>query len=294
MSFVIVTDTSANIPKRMVEERDLKVIPFSYYVDGVEHTCDDIEAFDGEGFYAMMKGHTDVTTSQIPPQRYADFFEPFVKEGQDVLFVSMSSGISGSFSSSNIAAVQLMETYPDRIVRSVDTKGASLGEGLLALRAAECRDKGMGIEETVELLCRMRERICQVFTVDDLMFLRKGGRISNVTAIVGTVLNIKPLLKGDEEGRIVAFGKVRGRKHSVEAIAERYDQLVDHPEEQLVCIAHAACEKDADYLISLLNKNHPPKAILKVCYEPVTGSHVGPGALALFFEGRDGARAEIK
>ena len=195
MSFVIVTDTSANIPKRIVEERDLKIIPFSYYVDGVEHTCDDIEAFDGEGFYAMMKGHTDVTTSQIPPQRYMDFFEPFVKEGQDVLFVSMSSGISGSFSSSNIAAVQLMETYPDRIVRSVDTKGASLGEGLLALRAAECRDKGMDINETAELLNQMRDRVCQVFTVDDLMFLRKGGRISNVTAIVGTVLNVKPLLK---------------------------------------------------------------------------------------------------
>lgn len=294
MSFVIVTDTSANIPKRIVEQRGLEVIPFSYYVDGVEHTCTDIEAFDGDGFYAMMKGHADVTTSQIPPQRYADFFEPFVKEGKDVLFVSMSSGISGSFSSSNIAAVQLMETYPDRIVRAVDTKGASLGEGLLALRAADCRDKGMGIEETVELLCQMRERICQVFTVDDLMFLRKGGRISNVTAIVGTVLNIKPLLKGDEEGHIVAFGKVRGRKHSIEAIAERYDQLVDHPEEQMVCIAHAACEKDADYLISLLNKNHPPKEILKVCYEPVTGSHVGPGALALFFEGRDGARLAIK
>ena len=294
MSFVIVTDTSANIPKRMVEERDLKVIPFSYYVDGVEHTCDDIEAFDGEGFYAMMKGHTDVTTSQIPPQRYADFFEPFVKEGQDVLFVSMSSGISGSFSSSNIAAVQLMETYPDRIVRSVDTKGASLGEGLLALRAAECRDKGMGIEETVELLCQMRERICQVFTVDDLMFLRKGGRISNVTAIVGTVLNIKPLLKGDEEGHIVAFGKVRGRKHSIEAIAERYDRLVKNPGEQTVCIANAACTEDAEYLIRLLNRNNPPREIMNVCYEPVTGSHVGPGALALFFEGDDGARLEIK
>ena len=294
MSFVIVTDTSANIPKRIVEERDIKVIPFSYWVEGVEHTCDDIEAFDGEGFYAMMRGHTNVTTSQIPPQCYADFFEPYVKAGQDLLFVSMSSGISGSFSSSNIAANQLMESYPDRTVCSVDTKGASLGEGLVALRAADCRDKGMTIQETVELLCQLRERICQVFTVDDLMFLRKGGRISNVTAIVGTVLNIKPLLKGDEEGRIVAFGKVRGRKRSIEAVAERYDQLVEHPEQQTVCIANAACEKDAEYLISLLNRNNPPKEIMNVCYEPVTGSHVGPGALALFFEGRDGARYEIK
>lgn len=294
MSFVIITDTSANIPKRIVEERDIKIIPFSYFVDGVEHTCTDIEGFDGEGYYAMMKGHTNVTTCQIPPQRYADFFEPFVKAGQDVLFISMSSGISGSYSSSNIAAMQLKETYPDRTVCSVDTKGASLGEGIVALRAADCRDKGMNFEETAGFARALSDRICQVFTVDDLMFLRKGGRISNVTAIVGTVLNIKPLLKGDEEGRIIAFAKVRGRKHSIEAIAERYDRLVEHPEEQTIGIANAACAEDAEYLIRLLKRNNPPKEILSVCYEPVTGSHVGPGALALFFEGRDGARYEIQ
>lgn len=294
MSFAIITDTSANLPKKLIESRDIKAIPFSYYVEGTEHTCTDIEAFDGESYYNMMKGHANVTTSQIPPQRYEDFFKPFLEAGQDVLFVSMSSGISGSFSSANIAAMQLKETYPERTVRAVDTKGASLGEGLLAIRAADCRDKGMSFEETADFLCELRERICQVFTVDDLMFLRRGGRISNVSAIVGTVLNIKPLLKGDEDGKIVAFGKVRGRKHSVEAIAERYDRLVKNAGEQTVGIAHAACAKDAEYLISLLNRNNPPKEILNVCYEPVTGCHVGPGALALFFEGENGARYEIK
>lgn len=294
MSFVVITDTSANIPKRITDARDIKVIPFFYYIDGIEQVCDDIEAFDGDGYYAMMKANTEVTTSQITPQRYADFFEPFLKAGHDVLFVSMSSGISGSFSACSVAAMQLMEEYPGRIVRPFDTMGASMGEGMLAIYAADCRDNGVSLDETMNLLCAQRGRICQIFTVDDLVYLRRSGRISNVTAILGTVLKIKPLLKGDENGHIVAFGKVRGRRRSIEAIAERYDRLVAHPESQIVYIAHASCENDADYLISLLNSNNPPKEIIKIGYEPVTGSHVGPGALALFFEGGEDARREIR
>ena len=130
-----------------------------------------------------------------------------------------------------------------------------------------------------------------VFTVDDLMHLRRGGRLSNLSAVVGTVLQIKPLLKGNEEGKIVAFSKVRGRKRSIETLAEYYDKLVVEPEKQIVGIAQAACREDAAYLASLLRKNHPPKEILTVEYEPVTGSHVGPGALALFFEAREGVRS---
>ena len=184
-----------------------------------------------------------------------------------------------------------MEAYPDRIVEVIDTRGASLGEGIIALYADRLRRLGRSTAEAIVELYDHVERMFNVFTVDDLMHLRRGGRLSNLSAVVGTVLQIKPLLKGNEEGKIVAFSKVRGRKRSIETLAEYYDKLVVEPQKQIVGIAQAACREDAAYLASLLRKNHPPKEILTVEDEPVTGSHVGPGALALFFESREGVRS---
>ena len=291
MSFAVLTDTSGNLPKRLTDENKIGVIPFTYTVNGEDRVCLDIENFNGADFYRDMKAGQIVTTTQISPQQYADFFEPYLREGLDVIFVSMSSGISGSYNSANIAAELLRESYPDRSVRPIDTRGAALGEGLVALQAAACRDRGMSFEETVAAMEQLSTRMCNVFTVDDLMFLRRGGRLSNLSAIVGTVLNIKPLLKGDVDGRIVAFAKLRGRKKALEELAKRYDEYVVNAEEQTIGIAHADCPEDAAYLIELLRRNHPPKEILTVGYEPVTGSHVGPGTLALFFEAREGCRS---
>ncbi|MBR0355081.1 MAG: DegV family protein [Oscillospiraceae bacterium] len=293
MSFAVLTDTSGNLPKRLTDEHEIGVIPFAYTVNGVDHVCLDIEAFDGASFYRDMKAGQVVTTSQISPRHYADFFEPCLQAGQDVIFVSMSSGISGSCNSANIAADMLRETYPERHVRVIDTKGAALGEGLVALRAAACRDAGMSFEETAAAMEALSTRMCNVFTVDDLMFLRRGGRLSNFSAIVGTVLNIKPLLKGDEEGKIVAFAKLRGRRRSIEALAEKFETLAVAPETQTVGVVNAACRGDAEALIALLRRKCPPKEIISVDYEPVTGCHVGPGALALFFEGRDDVRTAV-
>lgn len=292
MSFNVVTDTSANLPSKLLKEKNITIVPFSYYVDGEENTCLDTEAFSGDEYYKMIKSGVHVTTSQVPPQRYIDCFEPMLKEGKDVIFVSMSSGISGSCSSAGIAARQLLEEYPERRIQVIDTLGASLGEGLIALRAAECRDGGMSFVDTVEELFRHVRRMCQIFTVDDLMHLRRGGRLSNLSAIVGTVLHIKPLLKGNEDGKIVAFAKIRGRKQAIAALAERYDKLVVDPEKQIVGIAQAGCRAESEYLESLIRKNRPPMEILNVEYEPVTGCHVGPGALALFFESDDKVRQE--
>lgn len=284
MSFAVVTDTSSNLQNKQIKENDITVIPFSYYVNGVEKICLDTDAFNGDEYYAEIKRGIKVTTSQVTPQRYIDFFEPMLKEGKDILHVSMSSGISGSCSSAKIAASQMNEEYPQRKIRIIDTLAASLGEGLVTLEAARCRDAGLDIDESVRLLEDMSQRMCQIFTVDDLMHLRRGGRLSNISAIVGTVLNIKPLLKGNEEGKIVAISKVRGRKHSIKALAEKYDKLVREPERQTVGIAQAGCREDAETLARLLMEKKPPKEIITVEYEPVTGAHVGPGALALFFE----------
>lgn len=291
MSYTIVTDTSSNLPTRLVRDMGLEIVPFMYYIDGKENTCLDTERFSGDEYYDMIRAGARVTTSQITPQQYVDRFEPILKAGNDIIFVSMSSGISGSCASAHMAANMLREQYPERKIKIVDTRGASLGEGLVALMGAKLREAGENVEKAAELLNSMSQRMCQIFTVDDLMHLRRGGRLSNLSAIVGTVLHIKPLLKGNNEGKIVAFEKVRGRKRSIEAIAERYDKLVREPQRQIVGIAQAGCRKDAEYLESLLRRNNPPKEILTVEYEPVTGSHVGPGALALFFVGDEKFRA---
>ena len=293
MSFAILTDTSGNLPLRLSEKHGIEIIPFVYRMDDTDRVCTDIESFDGEAFYRDMKSGKLVTTTQISPQQYADFFAPHLRRGEDVIFVSMSSGISGSCGSATLAARLLKEDFPERSVAVIDTKGAALGEGLVALRGAELRDRGLSFEETVEALERLSRRMCNVFTVDDLLFLRRGGRLSNFAAVVGTVLNIKPLLKGDEEDRIVAFAKLRGRRKAIEALAERYDTLCVGPEQQTVGIVHAACREDAELLASLLRRNRPPKDIVLVGYEPVTGCHVGPGALALFFEAGDEVRTEL-
>mgnify|MGYP004504761091 CR=1 FL=1 len=289
--FAIVTDTAANLESSWLQSHQVKTIPFVYSVDGVEKSCANLADFDPRTYYEAIRNGSRVKTSQITPQQYLDCMEPLLDAGQDVLFVGMSSGISGSFASAQMA-VKMMRC-PERQIRLVDTLGASLGEGLLVMEAARLREEGRSLDETACALEGMRQSMCQVFTVEDLMHLRLTGRLSSVKALVGTVLKIKPLLKGDATGRIVNFANVRGRKQAIMAMAKRYDELVARPEEQTVGIAHADCPEDAQMLETLLRANHPPREILTVPYEPMTGSHVGPGALALFFLGEENARSKL-
>lgn len=290
MSFSIFTDTPANLPRTLAEKLDVTVIPFSYFREGKEHQCPAFEDFDCDSYYAELKAGAKVTTSQINPQKYIEYMEPVLKEGRDVLYVSLSGGVSGSFASSRIASNYLTNKYRGRKVVCIDSLGASLGEGLVVLKACELRDSGLGIDECAAELLRYRERVCQVFTVDDLMFLRRSGRISGVSAAIGTVLGIKPLLKGNEEGKIVNFTTVRGRKRAIKAIAERYKEYAVAPETQTVGISHASCVEDAEALRDMICEICAPREVIIVAHEPVTGSHVGPGMLALFFEGADGVR----
>ena len=291
MSFAIVTDTSANLPSRLLKQYSLSVVPFTFSINGAEHVDLDAEEFDAAGFFAAMRAGAKVVTSQIPPQAFVDCFEPLLQSGQDVLFVSMSSGISGSYGSSEIAANELRERYPERKLICLDTLAASLGEGLLVLRACELREQGKTIGETADALLRERKRMCQIFTVDDLKYLRATGRISAAATLVGTMLSIKPVLKGNEIGQIVQAGKIRGRRQVIEDLAARYEANVVSPETQCVGVAHCDCRGDADLLIKLLRRSKPPKDILLVDYEPVTGSHIGPGSLALFFWSDENVRS---
>lgn len=288
--FRIVTDTSSNLPTAYLQAENITVIPFTFHTESGEQSCMDTASFDAKAFYTAMRNGEKVTTSQIPPQRFVDSIRPMLENGEDVLFVSMSSGISGSYASSKIAANQLAEEFPERKILTVDTYSASLAEGIVVMRAVECRKEGLSIDETYQILRALRHRIAQIFTVGDLRYLKRTGRLSNLEAAVGTVLQIKPLLKGDPEGKIVCFAKVRGRQRAIEEMAKRYEELVVSPETQTVCISHADCEADAQILASMLRRSKAPKDILIVDYEPVTGSHVGPGALALFFVSDDNVR----
>ena len=274
----------------MAKKHEIGVIPLSYIRGGQEHFCLDTEEFDSREYYGALKNGEKITTSQINPQRYVEYMEPVLKEGKDILFVGMSSGISGSFHSATVAAEQLMEIYKERKILMVDSLGASLGEGLQVLEAVNCRCLGMDLQKTYDYLMELRNHVYQLFTVDDLMFLRRGGRLSNASALVGTILNVKPILKGNEEGKIVTFGKVRGRKKVMDQIAEKYDLLVRDSENQTVCISHGNCPEDANLLADMLKRNHPPREILMVDHEPVTGSYLGPGALCVYFRGYSDVR----
>ncbi|MGI5976954.1 MAG: DegV family protein [Candidatus Limivicinus sp.] len=292
MSFSILTDTAANVPTDRVEAAGIKVLPLPFFVDGIENTCMDTLGFNAADFYGHMREGVKITTSQVNPHRYTEAMTELLQKGEDILFVGISSGVSGSFNSACIAADQLLDEFPDRKIQLVDSLGASLGEGLLVIKAAELRDQGLSLEETAETLRKLRVKMCQIFTVDDLNYLRRGGRLSGAAAIAGTVLNLKPLLKGNEIGKIVSFGKIRGRKKTIEALAKKYDELVEDAENQIVGISHADCEEDAKLLAGLIGRSHPPKDILIVNHEPATGSYLGPGALALYFEGAEDVRSK--
>lgn len=290
MSYAIVTDSTANLTAKQLEENNVIAIPFSYFLKEQEYNCRDLDSFDDKQYYDAIRNGAKVTTSQINPQRYIDSMQPLLEAGEDILFIGISSGISGAYASAEMARKQLLEEYPERRIELIDSLCAGLGEGLLVLKAAKCRLNGMELQETAQRLLSVRERIYQVFIVDDLMHLRRTGRLSNMGAIVGSVLGIKPLLKGNENGKIVAFEKIRGRKKAIKAMAEKYFTLAQNPTHQTIAISHADCEEDAKYLASLLQEKLAPKEIILAKHEPATGSHIGPGALALFFEGDNDVR----
>lgn len=290
MSFAIFTDTSANLPTQYVKEHDVTVIPFTYFIGDDANQCMNTDEFNGPEFYSAMRAGREVTTSQINPDVFMSYMEPRLRTGEDVLYIGMSSGISGAYNSAQIAMSQLREQYPERSIRLVDTLGASLGEGLWVLKAVQMKENGESISRIADTLHAERHHMYQIFVVDELKYLQRSGRIHGAAAAIGTLLNIKPILKGDHKGRIVSYAKVRGMRKALETLAARYDELVSNAESQTIGIAHADAPEACEKLVSLLKRNHPAKEILTVCYEPVTGSHVGPGTIALFFCGSDGVR----
>ena len=287
MAFRIWTDTSANLPAPLCEKLGIGVVPFHFiHNGGPEQCCLDTEDFPYETYYADLKSGGTATTSMINSEAFREVFEREAAAGNDVLYIGMSSGISGAYGASVLAAREVEEKHPDRRIESFDTKGASLGEGLLVLAAQKFQRAGEDLQKVLRELDRLRTHMMQVFTVDDLMYLKRGGRISRMKAVIASVLNIKPILRGDEEGRIVVTDKTVGRKASIRALADDLIENIDEADACGVGIAQAGCKADMESLIKRIRAKFPDLPILTVPYEPVTGSHVGPGALALFYISR--------
>lgn len=278
------TDTSANLPVSIIREYGIEVVPFSYTVNGKEVPYSADTDFNGRAFYEAMRAGAEVKTSMINVSDFMAAFEQWIAKGDAVIYVGMSGGISGTAHSAKLAAEELLEKYPAAKIAAIDTYAASLGEGFLVIETAKMIERGDPFLKIVKKIELLRKNMCQFFTVDDLAYLRKGGRISGAAAVVGTVLNIKPILRGDENGKIVLCGKIRGFNKSMEALANKYDELVFDKTAD-VGIAHADNPEGAQRLEDILRAKGFSGELLKVVYEPVTGSHVGPGTIALFFIG---------
>ena len=278
------TDTSANLPVEIIDEYGIEVVPFSYTIDGVEYIPE--REFDGKAFYAAMRAGSEVKTSMVNAGTFIERFKTALDAGKDVLYIGMSGGISGTANAALMAKQELDEEYPDRKIIVIDTLAASLGEGLFVIKAAEQLRDGIALDAIEENIRAQVPSMCQSFTVDDLKYLKKTGRVSGAAAIIGNVLSIHPILIGDYEGKIVVKSKVRGMKRTLDALAERYAELVLNKAET-IGIAHADNEEGKAYLVQRLRDKGLTGKCLSVCYEPVTGSHVGPGTVALFFFGTD-------
>lgn len=286
MSLEIFTDSAANIPAEKVRALDIHVVPCSYEHEGkIIHCALTPEEFDGHEFYDLLRNKAHMRTSMTNTHEFESYFGEALERGSDILYISISNGISGTYNAARIAAEELREKYSERRIETFDSMGAGLGIGLLVMRAAGYRAQGMSLDEILSKLDADRAGLCEYFTVDDLMHLSRGGRVSEIAAVMGTVLNIKPLLRGDEEGKIVVYSKLRGRKKAIAAIAKEYKEKVVDPQNQTIAISHGDCLEDAQKLAGMIMEIAPPKELIISMHEPYTGIHVGPGMLSLFFIG---------
>ena len=288
MSYTVFTDAASNLPGKYTKGMDIRPLPCSYTLDGCEGVYEgDIDAFDSKAYYDRLRSGARMKTSLINSHLFESFFRPELEKGLDVVYVGLSSGVSGTFQAARMAAEELRHEFPERTIHTVDSLGASFGPGLLAVRAAQLRSEGKSAAEAGAILDAEVMHTLNFFTVDDLSFLKATGRVSGATAAIGTVLSIKPILWGDTTGHITAKGKVRGRKKSLEALAELYrTHLPEDRQVDMVFISHGDCLEDAEALAGMIRAIHEPKELTICPHEPFTGSHVGPGMLALFFQGK--------
>lgn len=286
--FVLMTDSSADLSQEMVQELGVTVLPLSFTIQGkVYRNYPDNREMDLPLFYDMLRAGELATTSAVNVAEYTQAVEPILQEKKDVLILAFSSGLSSTYQASVLAAEELRGKYPDRKIYTVDTLCASMGQGLLVYLAVQEQRKGRSIEEVRDWAEAAKLHLCHQFTVDDLHFLKRGGRISATTAVVGSMLQIKPVLHVDNEGRLINIGKARGRQASLKALVDKMEKTVTEEGKKTVFISHGDCRKDAVAVADMVRERFGTQDIRINYVGPVIGAHSGPGTLALFYLGTE-------
>lgn len=283
--FDILTDSASDLPEELHGELNIQVLPLTVRFRGQEF--EDYNNDQLKTFFDALRAGEEASTAAVNPQRWAAAMEPSLAAGRDLLVIAFSSGLSTTYQAAELAKNELAEKYPDRKIRVVDSLCASLGEGLLVWYACKKRDEGLSLDELADWVEREKFHLCHWFTVDDLMYLKRGGRVSAATALLGTMLQIKPVLHVDNEGHLINMSKARGRKASIQALAAKAKELALPGENETVFICHGDCREDAEYLASLAREQLGAKNVVIGYVGAVIGSHSGPGTLALFFLGKN-------
>ena len=284
MNYQIITDSCCDFPTELYRELKLDFVPLTVEFRG--DTFDDRNDDSLKDMYDGLRTGEPARTSAVNPNRWSEAMEKALSNGQDVLVLAFSSGLSTTYQSAVIAAEELGEKYPDRTIRVVDTLCASMGQGLLVWHACKKRDEGLSLEELYQWVLDNRLHLCHWFTVDDLMYLKRGGRISAATALVGTMLQIKPVLHVDDEGHLINMTKSRGRRAAIDSLVRKAQELGEGYDNSTMFISHGDCPEDAEYLAQQLKEKCGVKEVLISYVGAVIGSHSGPGTLALFFLGQ--------
>ncbi len=284
--YAIFTDSSCDLPASIAEELGLHVLPLVVNVNGREYkNYLDERELSFSSFYSQLRGGANASTSAPNVEAFVEEMEPALREGLDILSICFASALSSTYQNACMAASELANKYPERKIYCIDSKCASLGQGLLVYLAANKKKEGLTIDELREYVEKTLPTICHWFTVDDLFFLKRGGRISAATAAVGSVLHIKPVLHVDDAGRLISMFKTRGRKASIKAMYEKAATTSKDIAAQTVFISHGDCLEDAKYLELMIRENLHPVDVIINHVGPVIGAHSGPGTLALFFTG---------
>lgn len=283
--YVIFTDSSADLPREMLQDLGVISIPLSVTVEGEPSRSND--EIDIKAFYAALRAKKGAVTAACGIEQFTTAFEAELQKGNDILYLGFSSGLSGTYNAGAVAAKELAERYPARTILTADTLCASMGEGLLVWHAAKKRAEGQGIHQVHDWVEQNKLHLVHLFTVDDLFFLHRGGRVSKTAAVLGSMLAVKPMLHVDNEGHLINIGKVRGRRASVVDLFERMKPLADPYRGQTVFISHGDCIEDAELLADMIRKEFDPADVVISYVGPVIGAHSGPGTLALFFLGKE-------
>ncbi len=284
-NYVIFTDSCCDVNPKTLAEWGVPYanMTFTFVGEDKEYIDSDIS---NKEFYARMREGAHAKTAAINAAAFADAFEPILKEGKDILYVAFSSGLSTTVNSANMAVAELSEQYPERKIVVVDTLAASAGGGLMVYMAVQKKNEGATLEENAAYIESLVPQHCIWFTVDDLEYLKRGGRVSPLVAFAGGVLGIKPILQMDDEGHLIKVSTARGRRNAIEALASKYAELSYEEKNTPIFISHAECEEDAKRLADILKERHNAEVTLITEIGPVIGSHAGPGTLAMFFIGK--------